>query len=316
MIDNYGRNIDYLRISITDKCNLRCRYCMPKNGVPYICHENILSFEEIKKIAKAFVEIGIEKIRITGGEPLVRKNAIDLFSNLSQIKPDIDLRLTTNGTLLKQNINSLKNSGVTTMNVSLDTLNRFKYSHITRGGNLSDTLSALDKALELGIKIKLNTVLIGGFNEDEIREFISLTKSKDIDVRFIELMAIGQASKWNKKRFISNKIVLNKMNNYTEDFSDPSSPAKYYKLENHLGKIGLISPISCKFCKNCNRVRLTSDGKLKLCLHTDDELDLKPYLNDHETLKKVLIEAIKQKPKEHNLETGSSIKKNMVAIGG
>ena len=299
MLDSYGRSINYLRISITDLCNLRCRYCMTDKGVIKKEFEEILTLEEIEKITKEFVKLGINKIRITGGEPLVRKGILKLIREIGSLK-------------------EVKNAGLNRVNISLDTLNPKKYSHITRGGDIKNVLEGIEEAKKVGLTpIKLNVVLIKGFNEDEIEDFVNLTRDENIDVRFIELMPIGQVCQWSLNRYLSNNTVLEKCS-YLEriESADKSSPAVYYKLKNGKGRVGLINPISCKFCSNCNRMRLTADGKIKACLHSDEEIDIMKYLRQDMDISGILKNIIKDKPKEHNLEDGSYIKRNMMAIGG
>lgn len=318
MIDSYGRNINYLRISVTDLCNLRCRYCMPEKGITKAHHDEILRLEEIYELAKTFVSLGVNKIRITGGEPLIRKGILNLIDNIGKLEGVNDFAITTNGIFLKKYAKDLKNAGLKRVNISLDTLDEKKYYDITKGGCLKEVLEGIEEAKKVGLTpIKLNTVLVGGFNENEIESFVNLTKDEEIDVRFIELMPIGQAKDWSLDKFISNNMVLEKAKDLKEILKeDISSPAKYYKLPGAKGKVGLINPISCKFCSNCNRVRLTADGKVKPCLHSNDEIDLKKPLRNGEDIKQIIVKLIKNKPKEHNLEDGEYIKRNMITIGG
>lgn len=318
MIDSYGRDINYLRISVTDLCNLRCRYCMPEEGIIKMQYDEILRLEEIYELAKTFVSLGVNKIRITGGEPLIRKGIINLIENIGKLEGVKDFAITTNGIFLKKYAKDLKDAGLNRVNISLDTLDEKKYYDITKGGSLKDVLEGIEEAKRVGLTpIKLNTVLVGGFNDNEIEDFVNLTKNEEIDVRFIELMPIGQAKDWSLDKFISNKVVLEKVKDLTEiTKEDISSPAKYYKLPNGKGRVGLINPISCKFCENCNRLRLTADGKVKPCLHSNDEIDLRTPLRNGEDVKEIIVNLIKNKPKEHNLEHGEYIKRNMTAIGG
>lgn len=318
MKDSYGRRINYLRISITDLCNLRCKYCMPEHGVNKVDHKDILSLEEIFEIAKVFVSLGVNKIRLTGGEPLIRKGIIDLVRKISKLDGINDLAMTTNGILLKKYAKELKEAGLNRVNISLDTLNEKKYSDITRGGRLKDVLEGIEAAKEVSLSpIKINTVLIGGFNTDEIEDFVSLTIDEDIDIRFIELMPVGEASKWAEDNFVSNKMILGKVKKLEKvERLDPSSPAVYYKLPNAKGRVGIINPISCKFCDYCNRIRLTSKGKLKLCLHSNEEINLRDKLRKGEDLKKVILDAITQKPESHHLEDKEYITDSMNQIGG
>ena len=318
MKDLFGRRINYLRISVTDLCNLRCQYCMPQDGVCKVEHSDVLSIEEFYEIAKAFVSLGVDKIRITGGEPLVKNGIVELVEKIANLDGVKDLAMTTNALLLKKYAKQLKDAGLNRVNISLDTLNPEKYKEITRGGDIQKVLEGIEEAKKVGLTpIKINTVLIGNFNVDEIENFVYITNNEEIDVRFIELMPIGEASDWASEKFISNSIILDKVKELEKtEAKDPSSPAVYYKLPNGKGKVGIINPISCKFCDACNRVRLTSHGKLKLCLHSDEEIDLKEVIRSGEDLKKTIEEAILKKPEEHHLEEGKYIVRNMYEIGG
>ncbi|GFP76025.1 GTP 3',8-cyclase MoaA [Clostridium fungisolvens] len=318
MIDSYGRNINYLRISVTDLCNLRCEYCMPKKGIKKACHDEILRFEEIEKIVKKFVSLGINKIRITGGEPLVRAGIITLIEKLSKLKGIEEIAMTTNGTLLKKYAKDLKEAGLTRVNISLDTLDDKKYREITKGGELKEVIEGIKEAQKVKLTpIKLNVVLIKDFNEDEIMDFVNLTKNEEFDVRFIELMPIGQVRHWSLDRYLSNENILKKVPELIEiESKDISSPAKYYRLSDGKGNVGLINPISCKFCSNCNRIRLTADGKLKTCLHSNHEIDIKGLIRDGQDITEIIYDIVKHKPKEHCLEAEEYIEREMTAIGG
>ncbi len=318
MIDNCGRRINYLRISVTDLCNLRCAYCMPAEGVIKKEHMNILRLEEIEHIVKEAVSLGIDKVRITGGEPLVRKGIVQLVENLAKIEGLKDLSMTTNGLLLKHYARDLKRAGLTRLNISLDSLDRDKYRRMTRCGNLDDVIEGLRIAKEVGFApIKINVVLIGGYNEDEIEDFVNLTLKDEIDVRFIELMPLGEAKDWVGSSFISNETVLRKVPTLIPlPFKGHGTVARMFKLPNGRGKVGLISPISSHFCNYCNRIRVTPDGKLKSCLHSTQEIDLKDAHPDE--IKRLLFEGIKGKPSKHNISTKSSslVERNMNEIGG
>lgn len=316
--DPFGRNINYLRISVTDLCNLRCRYCMPEEGIPKLSRKDILTVEEIAEIAKVFVKLGINKVRLTGGEPLVRRGILDIVEKIGKLDGLKDLAMTTNGVLLKKYAKELKLRGLKRVNISLDTLNEDKYKYITRRGSIKDVMEGIEAAKKYGLTpIKINTVLVKGFNDDEIEALAGLTEKEEIDVRFIELMPIGVTAKDELNGFISNDIVLKKLPELIKvEREDPSSPALYYKLPNARGKIGLINPISCKFCKYCNRVRLTAQGKMKLCLHSDDEIDLRQALRNGEDIEKIIVDAIEKKPESHHLEEGMYISKKMYQIGG
>lgn len=318
--DSFGRPITYVRVSVTDRCNLRCQYCMPEEGVPRKTHHDILRFEEMMPILSALSEMGIEKVRITGGEPLIRRGILDFAAQISSL-PGIRTRsLTTNGTFLKDYAKPLKEAGITGLNISLDTLDPDKYHSLTRVGELKDVLEGLELALALGFEsIKINAVLAKGFNDDEIPNLAALTKKYPIDVRFIELMPIGGCAGWAERHFMPSSEVeqlLPEIEPLKDEEIDPSSPARYFKLPDGLGRIGLIDPVSCSFCAYCNRVRLTADGKLKSCLHSDDETDLTPFLHDREALNQAIRDGVSRKQKEHHLYQQDSIHRDMVQIGG
>ncbi|WP_313961406.1 GTP 3',8-cyclase MoaA [uncultured Parvimonas sp.] len=313
MKDRFGRNITYLRISVTDLCNLRCKYCMPESGVESLCHSDILSIEEIVEIVKVASKNGIKKIRLTGGEPLVRHGFINLCKQISEINEIEDIAITTNGVYLKEMADELFENKVRRINFSLDTLIKEKYNDITRRNDFNKTMESLFYAIKKGFKVKINLVLIGGFNDDEIEDFVNLANKYDLEVRFIELMQIGETANWSKDKFISNKIVLKKVPKL--EFDGVSGVAKIYKIKGQKGRIGLISPISCSFCEDCNRIRLTSDGKLKPCLHSKDEINLKGLSG--EELEEVFKRGIYEKPEKHHLEDGKSESaRDMNKIGG
>lgn len=320
MKDTYKRNINYLRISVTDLCNLRCKYCMPEDGVEKMEHCDVLTIEEIIKIAKESANLGIKKVRITGGEPLVRKGIIQLIQGISAIEEIEDIAMTTNGLLLKKYGKDLKKAGLNRVNISIDSLDPDKYRKITRGGDVKQVLEGIEEALRLGLTpIKLNTVIIGEENEEDIPKLMNLTKQYPIDVRFIELMPIGEAGSWAKKHFISNDEVRKRVPELIALAPEISSPAKYYRLPDAKGRIGFIDPISSHFCGECNRLRVTFDGKLKPCLHSNQEIDLLPALRgEKDSLKKLIEEAIRSKPEKHYLDSVDceSIIRNMSQIGG
>lgn len=313
MKDRFGRNITYLRISVTDLCNLRCKYCMPESGVKSLCHSDILSIEEIIEIVNIASKNGIKKIRLTGGEPLVRRGFINLCKQISEINEIEDIAITTNGVYLKEMADELFENKVRRINFSLDTLIKEKYNDITRRNDFDKTMESLFYAIKKGFKVKINVVLIGGFNDDEIQDFVNLANKYDLEVRFIELMQIGETANWSKDKFVSNKIVLEKVPEL--EFDGVSGVAKIYKIKGQKGRIGLISPISCSFCEDCNRIRLTSDGKLKPCLHSKDEINLKGLSG--EELEEVFKRGIYEKPEKHHLEDGKSESaRDMNKIGG
>ena len=264
MIDKFGRKVDYLRISVTENCNLKCIYCIDDN-ILNTYKNDILSDDEIVKIATQCASLGIKKIRITGGEPLVRKNIENLIYRLNNIKEIEEIYITTNGVLLNDKIEILKKNGLTGVNISLDSLDKDRFKKLTKSDKLQQVLNSIDKALELGLKVKINTVIVDDINKDEIIDFVNLTKDKNIDIRFIELMPIGAAKKY---KGTSNEEILNIIKNnfkniQVENKSKRSGPANYIRVDNYKGKIGFISPISNCFCEDCNRIRLTSTGFLK-----------------------------------------------------
>lgn len=313
MKDRFGRDITYLRISVTDLCNLRCKYCMPESGVESLCHSDILSIEEIVEIVKVASKNGIKKIRLTGGEPLVRRGFINLCKEISKIDEIEDIAITTNGVHLKAMADELFENKVRRINFSLDTLVKEKYNDITRRNDFDKTMESLFYAIKKGFRVKINVVLIGGFNDDEIEDFVNLANEYDLEVRFIELMQIGETANWSKDKFISNKVVLEKVPKL--EFDGVSGVAKIYKIKGQKGRIGLISPISCSFCEDCNRIRLTSDGKLKPCLHSRDEINLKGLSG--EELEEVFKRGIYEKSEKHHLEDGKSESaRDMNKIGG
>ncbi len=318
MLDKRGRSIDYLRVSLTDRCNLRCVYCMPEKGIEKKCHEEILRFEEVEKVIKACATLGIKKVRFTGGEPLILRGLSKLIKNTASIPGIEDISITTNGMLLADMAEELKNAGLKRVNISLDTLNAEKFKKITRLGDINKVFNAIEKCLSLDmIPVKLNTVLMRGINDDEIGDFLNLTMDNPIQVRFIELMPIGEGFKYFDKCNMKVEEILER---HPELISvkDDSKVASVYKLPGAKGSVGLISPISCKFCSDCNRIRLTAIGTIKPCLHSAEEINLKPYLNDEQKLIEVIKDSVYNKPAEHHLETEgkSETDRMMFQIGG
>jgi cyclic pyranopterin phosphate synthase len=310
--DSFQRPINYLRISVTDRCNLRCIYCMPAEGVDLISHQEILSYEEIYTVAQAAAELGINKIRITGGEPLVRSGLPRLIQMLAQIETIDDISMTTNGTLLSGYAAELRQAGLRRVNVSLDTLKPDKFEFITRRGNkLSQVLEGIEVARAAGLNpVKLNMVVMSGINDDELLDFAAKTITEGWHVRFIELMpVVGGGS--TAPRFISASEMRQRLEPMGKlEPCLPSvgnGPAKYFRFPHAEGTIGFITPISEHFCFQCNRMRLTADGKLRPCLLTDYEIDLKQPLRDGISkagLKKLFKQAVANKPLRHRLAEG------------
>lgn len=323
--DRFDRVIDYLRISITDRCNLRCIYCMPSQGVSLLNHDDILNYEEILRTVRVAAGLGVRKIRITGGEPLVRKNLAWLISSLKAIPGIEDISLTTNGLLLGNLIDALAEAGLTRINVSIDSLEPSRYAEITRGGDLARVLAGIRRAGELGIHpVKINMVPIRGVNDDEIEAFARLARDEQYDVRFIEFMPTGANEFWSAERVVTTDEIMErvgKLGALTPVRHRKDGPARYYSMEGTQGVLGFISPISHHFCGSCNRLRLTSDGKLRPCLFSETEIDLKSAMRrgapDSE-LERLLLLAIEVKPQAHTL-TSSPVthdRRPMSAIGG
>lgn len=321
MKDNFGRVIDYMRISITDRCNLRCTYCMPADGVENIGHEHILSFEDIARIVKASAALGIKKFRITGGEPLARKGIVSLIKQLAAIEGVEELAMTTNGTMLAQYADDLKKAGLQRVNISIDTLNPTKYKTITRGGSLDDAFKGINAATKAGLTpVKLNVVALKGFNDDEILDFVQLTYQHDYEVRFIEMMPIGQACADQKYGLLTVEEIKKKLPALKALPSEREhGVAEKFKYPGARGTLGMISPMSRHFCGDCNKIRLTPDGKLKPCLHSNQEIDLSQVLaqNDDAALQETIRQAILNKEDRHHLNEGAApIERDMNKIGG
>jgi cyclic pyranopterin phosphate synthase len=311
LIDSYGRKINYLRLSVTDRCNLRCRYCMPVEGISKLKHQDILTYEELMMVAEASVQLGIEKIRVTGGEPLVRTGIIDLLKNLSRIPKLRQLVLTTNGVLLEEMAESLMLAGVQRLNVSLDSLRPSTFSHITRCGDLKKVLKGIHVAEETGFPIKINVVAMRGVNDDEFVDFAKLTLAKPYAVRFIEYMPTSKEADWQSLVISGEEILKRIAEHYPIDEIERgalSGPARNFQIKGAAGTVGIITPISGHFCNECNRIRVTSAGMAKSCLFDSSEYDLKPYLKrgSEEVLKEVLQGIVMKKPGKHLLSDHDS----------
>lgn len=313
MVDSYARAITYLRISITDRCNYRCRYCMPDAGIEKCAHGDICSLEELRDMAAAAVRCGVRKIRVTGGEPLVRRGAVDFCRMLSEIPGVEELCVTTNGSLLAEQAAALREAGITHLNISLDTLKEGRFRAITRLGTLSDVLRGIEAAERAGFeKIKLNCVLLGGVNDDEIADFAALTRAHDWQVRFIERMPMGCGRDFGA--YLPAQAVLERCPELEAISHD--GVAACYRFPGARGTVGLITPMSHAFCSECSRVRITADGKLKPCLHSAAELSLRGLSGDE--LEAAIRRGILMKPERHHMdETGETeAQRGMFAIGG
>ncbi len=320
MKDLFNRTIDYLRVSLTDRCNLRCIYCMPEGGIPLIQHEEILRIEEILGILKEMTTLGVKKVRLTGGEPLIRRGLIDLIEGLKDIEGLEEITMTTNGTMLKDFAGILKKGGITRLNIGLPSLDPEKYREITRGGNLNSALEGLNSAIEEGFHpIKVNTVMLRGLNEDPI-PFLDLISKFEIEVRFIEVMPVGGMELGHL--FISQKEFMKKFPKKIElqetEIPKGNGPAKRsFSFPGSKGRFSFIPALTGHFCQECNRIRLTADGHLKPCLFSSTEIDLKPSLRpalNSQKLKGLIMEALFAKPKEKDLSSAS--KRFMTQIGG
>jgi len=330
MIDNYNRNINYLRISITDRCNLRCRYCIPKEGLSVLGHEDILKYEEILRIVNVAVKMGVEKVRITGGEPLVRREVVDFIARLAAISGIKDISLTTNGILLESFAALLFQAGIKRINISLDSLNPEKYSFITRGGDLKAVLRGIDEVYRVGFHpIKINTVAIKGVNDDEILEFARLSIEKPFHIRFIELMPMGKAGDRYEGRYLSNDVIRERIDKVFSleplpgKINNTDGPASIYRIGGASGVIGFISPISNHFCHTCNRLRLTANGHLRACLLLDGEVNLREALRrecSDEELRDLIRSAVARKPMQHDMSHDEDhlrkCAKEMSSLGG
>ena len=314
MKDSFEREITYLRVSVTDLCNLRCRYCMP-DGVCRKRHEDILTFEEITEIVTAAAALGIRKVRVTGGEPLVRRGCVDLCRMIAAVPGVEEVDLTTNGVLLEKYARDLRAAGVKRVNISIDSLVPEKYADITGGGRLADALAGIRAAREAGLApIKLNCVLIGGFNDDEIGDFVELTRAEPVELRFIELMPMG--GRFGRSAYLPGSVVLERAPDLAA-LPDNGGVARLYRLPDGAGRVGIISPVSRHFCASCNRLRLTSEGALKPCLHSDQEISVRGLHG--EALTEAIRAAVYAKPKMHgalDAEHMSAAGRTMNTIGG
>ncbi len=317
MLDSFGRDISYLRVSVTELCNFRCRYCMPAQGVCKKAHEEMLTEDEMLLAIRAAASLGIRKLRFTGGEPLIKKNIVSICRRAAAVDGIEEICITTNGALLPELAVPLREAGVRRVNISLDTLDAEKFRFITRVGELDRALAGFHAALDAGFdKIKLNAVLIGGFNDGEIPALAELTRQYPVDLRFIELMPMLEESCFGPEAFLPCTAVLEALPELEAEPAD-GSVAKLYRLPGAQGRIGLISPVSAHFCAACNRIRLTADGRIKPCLHSEAEYALKGL--DYDGMVETLRKAILSKPSWHgalDAENRSRAGRSMNQIGG
>ncbi|MBI5631274.1 MAG: GTP 3',8-cyclase MoaA [Elusimicrobia bacterium] len=328
MIDSFGRRIDYLRLSVTDRCNLRCAYCLPEFYSDFAASEDILSADEIAQLVSCFAEMGTSKIRITGGEPLVRPGIPELIGRLSRIDGVSDISLSTNGVLLHKFAAELARAGLKRVNISMDSLNSDKFSRITRFGKLQDVLTGIDAALSAGLApVKVNVVVAKGLNDDEIGAFAKLTETAPLHVRFIELMPMGETGFFSKRNWLPLPEMMERAAPLTplprEDWPIGHGPARYYKRPGGKGTVGFVSALSCGFCSSCNRMRLTAKGVLMPCLDGSEGADFRTLVRskaDRREIRRLLAEVIRKKPEKHSmLERADALSANprfMCQIGG
>ena len=325
MRDAQGRRIGYLRLSVTDRCNCRCAYCMPADGVPMLSHDDVCSFEELARITEACCELGVSKVRLTGGEPLVRRGLPGLVRMLREVPGVRELAMTTNATLLAPVAAELRAAGLDRLNVSLDSLRPERYATITRGARLDDALAGLRAAGDAGFTgTKVNCVLMGGVNDDEVADIAALARDQPVDVRFIELMPIGPAARWPRARFLPAEAVLEAVpelepargRDGARADADRDGVAELFSVPGWAGRVGLIRPMSHRFCAGCTRIRVTADGRLKPCLHSADEVSLRGLAG--EELRAALLAGIALKPAHHDMDGthASESARAMNAIGG
>lgn len=326
LIDRFGRKIHYLRISVTDRCDLRCVYCMAED-MKFVPRSQLLTLEEIARIGRCFVDLGVSKIRITGGEPLTRRNILTVFRELGSLEGLEDLTLTTNGTLLSQYAQELKEAGVTRVNISLDTLKPGRFKKITRVGDINRTLEGIDAAIEAGFKrIKINSVILKNRNHDEVLDLVSFARDKDLDISFIEEMPLGIIGEHNRaETYYSSDEILDDLHEHMEILpttEQTGGPSRYYRLTGCDTRIGFISPHSHNFCEQCNRVRLTPEGRLLLCLGQEHSVDLRRVIRGNpgndQALMRAIINSMEIKPRGHDFDLNSAplIFRHMNATGG
>lgn len=326
LIDRFGRQVTYVRLSVTDRCDFRCQYCMSEN-MQFLPRQKLLTLEELATLGNTFSSLGVNKIRITGGEPLVRKNIIWLFQKLGALEQIHDLTLTTNGSQLHKYASELKSAGVSRINISLDSLNEKKFNDITRTGKLNQVLKGIDAALDAGFeKIKLNSVIMRNHNHDEILDLVAFAVERNMDISFIEEMPLGIINSHGRDEtyYSSDEVKRDIETVYSLKSSDKqtSGPSRYYDIDNSDSAVGFISPHSHNFCESCNRVRVTSEGRLLLCLGQEHSVDLRDVMRRHpadeEKLRHSLIEAMKIKPKSHefNVNVEPVILRHMNMTGG
>lgn len=330
LADLHGRSISYLRLSVTDRCNLRCMYCRSGTSLKTLAHDHILKYEECLELITVATELGMSKVRLTGGEPFVRKNFIHFLEQILSRHPHLNLRLTTNATLLNGKIPALKAIGVQALNISLDTLKRDKYQRITGRDCYLQVRRAIDQCLENNIRVKVNVVALKGINDDELADFLDLAQHLPLDIRFIEFMPVGEKTAWSPDRVWTARDIVEQAKTIVElqpiqKQGEHQGPARMFGIAGGKGRLGVISPMSSHFCNQCNRLRITPDGRLRTCLFSDHEYRLRPVLRSpklgRENLRKIITLAGRVKPIGHDIlvqlrRERAVCHKVMSAIGG
>ncbi|MEZ4701986.1 MAG: GTP 3',8-cyclase MoaA [Rhodothermales bacterium] len=325
LTDTFGRHHTYLRISLTERCNLRCQYCMPAEGVPLKPHADILTFEEIERLSRLFVEAGVTKIRLTGGEPLVRKDVEDVVGRIGRLEGLRTFAMTTNGLLLPKKLPALHAAGVNLLNISLDTLREDRFATITRREGFELVMRAIDMAIEYGYRpVKINCVVLRGFNDDELADFVTLTREKPIEVRFIEYMPF-EGNGWKDDRFMAYTEMIERIEaehpGLARQEDGPNETSKTYRVPGYAGSVGFITSMSENFCGGCNRLRITADGNLKVCLFGNAEVSLRDAMRagaSDATMREIVEAAVQRKKAAHagmyNIAAGEN--RPMILIGG
>lgn len=331
MEDKRGRGISYLRLSVTDRCNLRCMYCRTGGSLSMLPHDHILTYEDCLELIAVAMELGMDKIRLTGGEPFIRRNFMQFLEEILSRHPGLNLRLTTNATRLAGKVPALKDIGIQALNISLDTLDREKYTRITGRDFYPQVRRSIDQCLEHGLRVKINVVALKGINDDELADFLDLAVRLPLDLRFMEFMPVGEKTVWRPDRLWSAEDILDQAGKLAQlqpinDIAGGDGPARMFSLVGGKGRLGVISPMSAHFCDRCNRLRITSDGRLRTCLFSDREYRLRPVLRSkklgREHLRRIIVLAGRVKPLGSELlaalhrEQNAVCRKAMSVIGG